>query len=763
MEENIDLLLLDNSNNLIEERNVPKPNTYDELQLVIKNNFIRLPENYQIFYRDEYNIEYIIKNNEDYKLSKDILFINELKNEENIKESMYESNYDKLSESKQNILDEKYNCNICEVDIKEEKPLLCYRCQKLFHKKCLEKWDEKCNEKNIKFSCPKCKYELPLKDWLQKLNYNEERLNEANIMKELTNKNQLNNEIKSEYSIFKLNTYNIYENILNKVDKINSLLEKNEKNKSIIENDINEINPHEIQNKIEEGLDIIEESIKNIHKKYKKDIPIEKLVCKILVEKMNSGEIIKDKAIGFFCETDKTFPIKYALITNNHILDEESIKIGKIIEIEYYTEIGYITKKIEITKKRKVYFDIKLNFTCIEILDSDNIKNYFLIEQEIYQNNMNLLDKDVFMLQYLNNNLSYNYGKILSIEDNLIKHNIPINNNYSGSPLILKSEDTYFIIGLYYGNDIFNFATKFNFILESIRNKVKIVNDDKENIENEIDCVYYEEEDKKTIRLIHDYDYIFNWEDNSKELREPHLQARLINQKFFMHNIELIINGKKMNFDFRYERKNSDPKLIKVKFIFKKLLHNMSFMFSGCSSLISIDLSKVNTSKVNNMSYMFRECDKLLTANFNSFNTSKVVNMKAMFYRCKSLESLDLSSFKTNKVTDMSEMFYGCGALESLNLTSFKVKNVINMSCMFQYCSSLKTLDLSSFNTCCVLNMSYMFCFCNRLTSLDLSYFDTEGANTYKMFFFCNALKKENIRINNKEDKINRIKKFGIK
>ena len=44
---------------------------------------------------------------------------------------MYESNYDKLSESKQNILDEKYNCNICEEDIKEEKPLLCYRCHLL--------------------------------------------------------------------------------------------------------------------------------------------------------------------------------------------------------------------------------------------------------------------------------------------------------------------------------------------------------------------------------------------------------------------------------------------------------------------------------------------------------------------------------------------------------------------------------------------------------------------------------------------------------
>ena len=43
------------------------------------------------------------------------------------------------------------------------------------------------------------------------------------MMKELTNKNQVNNELKSEFNIFKSNTYNTYENILNKVDKINSL------------------------------------------------------------------------------------------------------------------------------------------------------------------------------------------------------------------------------------------------------------------------------------------------------------------------------------------------------------------------------------------------------------------------------------------------------------------------------------------------------------------------------------------------------------
>ena len=81
---------------------------------------------------------------------------------------------------------------------------------------------------------------------------------------------------------------------------------------------------------------------------------------------------------------------------------------------------------------------------------------------------------------------------------------------------------------------------------------------------------------------------------------------------------------------------------------------------------------------------------------------------------------------------------------------------------MFRFCGNLKSLDLSSFNTCCVLNMSYMFSFCSKLTSLDLSLFDTEGTNIYKIFEFCRSLKKENIKIKNKNDKISRMRKIGF-
>ena len=103
----------------------------------------------------------------------------------------------------------------------------------------------------------------------------------------------------------------------------------------------------------------------------------------------------------------------------------------------------------------------------------------------------------------------------------------------------------------------------------------------------------------------------------------------------------------------------------------------MGAMFSGCSSLTSIDLSNFNTSKVTRMGNMFLDCSNLTNLNLCSFNTSNVIYMYAMFYGCSSLTSLDLSNFNTSKVTDISSMFYGCSKLQTIinimnaNVTSY--------------------------------------------------------------------------------------------
>ena len=125
---------------------------------------------------------------------------------------------------------------------------------------------------------------------------------------------------------------------------------------------------------------------------------------------------------------------------------------------------------------------------------------------------------------------------------------------------------------------------------------------------------------------------------------------------------------------------------------------HMSHMFTGCSRLASLDLSKFNTDKVTDTSWMFWDCNNLTNLDLSHFNTSNVTDMSWMFGGYQGA-SLDLSHFNTANVTDMAGMFTGCSRLASLDLSKFNTDNVTDMRWMFYACSGLTSLDLSSFNT----------------------------------------------------------------
>ena len=110
---------------------------------------------------------------------------------------------------------------------------------------------------------------------------------------------------------------------------------------------------------------------------------------------------------------------------------------------------------------------------------------------------------------------------------------------------------------------------------------------------------------------------------------------RIFGSEFVENNkdiCKIIIYNKEYEIIEKYNiKRNNDNKLrVKLKGINK--VSNMSYMFSGCSSLLSLpDISKWNTNNVTNMSYMF--------------------------YNCSSLLSLpDISKWKTNNVIDMSSI-----------------------------------------------------------------------------------------------------------
>lgn len=168
---------------------------------------------------------------------------------------------------------------------------------------------------------------------------------------------------------------------------------------------------------------------------------------------------------------------------------------------------------------------------------------------------------------------------------------------------------------------------------------------------------------------------------------------------------------------------------------------DMSYLFSGCSSLTTLNISNLDTSNVTDMCYMFSGCTNLKSIDLSNFNTSNVVDMSYMFSFCEKLSSLDLSSFNTSKVTDMKEMFQKCKSLTSVNLTSFDTSNVTNMSYMFCGCNMIDQLNITNFNTSKVTDMCYMFWCCYKLSHLDLSSFDTSNVKYMdSMFTSCESL-----------------------
>ena len=175
----------------------------------------------------------------------------------------------------------------------------------------------------------------------------------------------------------------------------------------------------------------------------------------------------------------------------------------------------------------------------------------------------------------------------------------------------------------------------------------------------------------------------------------------------------------------------------------------MFWMFQYCKSLESLDLSSFNFSGITNGNILtFNGCSSLKSVIFGkNIDTLKITNMGGMFSGCTSLETLDLSMFDTSNVTNMAQMFNGCKNLKSVNLNGWDTSKVTTMSQMFYGCTALETLDLSMFITPALKNMGLMFFNCTSLKKINLSNvtFDNE-VDIGGIFSSCKALEEIDIR-----------------
>ena len=201
--------------------------------------------------------------------------------------------------------------------------------------------------------------------------------------------------------------------------------------------------------------------------------------------------------------------------------------------------------------------------------------------------------------------------------------------------------------------------------------------------------------------------FISSFIDDIGEIKEMYLDGTEIDNPSIKHNFN----------DYK------DHEVIMLVDIPESINPDISMyqLFQGIDKMISIRFSPFfNTSKVYDMSYMFDGCSSLVSIGLSNFDTSYVEDMGHMFFGCHNLESIGLSNFNTSIVTNMALMFDGCYSLTSINLSGFKTKELKTMNSIFFNCSLLTSIDLSSFETSNVYNMESMFYFCSRLSYINI-------------------------------------------
>ena len=136
------------------------------------------------------------------------------------------------------------------------------------------------------------------------------------------------------------------------------------------------------------------------------------------------------------------------------------------------------------------------------------------------------------------------------------------------------------------------------------------------------------------------------------------------------------------------------------------------------------------------MDEMFRYCSSLKTINFgHNFDTRNVINMRYMFDGCSSLETLDLSNFNTTALKYAIGMFMNCDNLVNIE-QHFTFENLINSGSMFYNCRKLKKIDLSGVVAKNLKRAPYMFFNCNSLTSIDLRNLVAEKIEETEKIFY---------------------------
>ena len=250
-------------------------------------------------------------------------------------------------------------------------------------------------------------------------------------------------ERKNITNIFSKIINNIYikpkNDLIDRIDKINMESENSEtqldNSRPSKESENTELNAY-----FENRRDSIKKIKYNSHEE-----KIIKSLCNIVFLKYNICQFGK----GFFIKLKFNDKQKYFLMTCEHIINNKMINKNVTIKIIY--DLERKLNKIKLDRKERIIQDFKflnIDATIIEIIEEEIIKEANFLSPCITDIN-ECKDKNIFIVNYSNENLYINNGSFISINPISYQfyHSLNTNNGSSGSPIFLKDTDN--VIGIH--------------------------------------------------------------------------------------------------------------------------------------------------------------------------------------------------------------------------------------------------------------------------------------------------------------------------
>ena len=208
-------------------------------------------------------------------------------------------------------------------------------------------------------------------------------------------------------------------------------------------------------------------------------------------------------------------------------------------------------------------------------------------------------------------------------------------------------------------------------------------------------------------------------------------------------------------------------------------------IFSGCSSLTSIDVSGLNLHYCESVNSMFNNCSALTDINMDDVDLNACIKFDNMFTNCSSAEKIHMNRILLGEATNLSfvksaapwleftgarlpkitsffqcfkdsaklvhitfdgaqlpvcesfsQMFYNCSKLVYASFGgNMVIPNLSDVSYMFYKCTKLASFNMDDLNTSNIVYMDHMFDTCSILPIVDLSGKDLSNVRTMDYMF----------------------------